>query len=338
MITPLQGGIDPSQDQCRYWTEKRDKESWQRAVKIAGQHRSRARTRGRSTHFSASEWLQLCERFGFRCPLCGVAQGEIRLEQERGGILRPRTGAVIYLQPHHRLGLAEGGENTSENLLPLCGDCHSDIHDWIRFRIDTSPGWLDTQRSLCQRFSPGMLVVRQGKPGKPRDSPELNPNYRSSWSVGVVIASTLPTLIDRAVGPDFSRHLTDPFRYGLVVTQEQVAFWRAGQVQVQWKAAQENAMPDALDPERLHPLDEETALWYRKEWEQEQCCQAAGFAVGDLVRPKGSRRTCRCQVVKILPPDPVLLLPTRAIIQNLTVAKDRRTVFTTTLLPVNDGG
>jgi hypothetical protein len=68
-----------------------------------------------------------------------------------------------------------------------------------------------------------------------------------------------------------------------------------------------------------------------EKWTGEQETNKMAFAVGDLVRPKWTRRTHRSQIVEILPADPVRLSPVRAIIRNTAGKKERRTIEITEL-------
>lgn len=39
------------------------------------------------------------------------------------------TSAILY---HHIIPLSKGGTNIDANLLPMCWDCHSQVHIWMR--------------------------------------------------------------------------------------------------------------------------------------------------------------------------------------------------------------
>ncbi|NJR13449.1 MAG: HNH endonuclease [Phyllobacteriaceae bacterium] len=47
------------------------------------------------------------------------------------------TDGRPYLEVHHRIPLAEGGDDTVANAIALCPNCHREAHfgaDWLRFR------------------------------------------------------------------------------------------------------------------------------------------------------------------------------------------------------------
>jgi 5-methylcytosine-specific restriction endonuclease McrA len=58
--------------------------------------------------FTAKEFIELCERYGNSCLLCGV------------------TGVV--LEADHVVPLTKGGSNDISNIQPLCGTCN-----WRKF-------------------------------------------------------------------------------------------------------------------------------------------------------------------------------------------------------------
>jgi 5-methylcytosine-specific restriction protein A len=39
-----------------------------------------------------------------------------------------RSDGTPFLEVHHRKPLAEGGEDTTENALALCPNCHREVH------------------------------------------------------------------------------------------------------------------------------------------------------------------------------------------------------------------
>lgn len=331
--------VDEEREQRQAWTQKRGREAWQEAVGQASRHKKRAFQNGLTNHFTAWQWLEMCDRFSFRCPLCRIAEGDRYPDQSRRGRLRARTGETVRFQPHHRRELSRGGDNTIENILPLCGDCHSVIHDDFPVRLDASPDWLEAQRALCVPFSPGMLVTsRRDAPQEQQHpsrlaGPELmraqQQHYPPAWSVGAVIAVNPPERIEGKPGPNYPRPWEEPsYRYGLIVEENGISFWRPATVQVQWqrRGARENASVSQADASSLQPLDEETARWYRNNWAEEQKTNKMAFAVGDLVRPEGSLRTHRSQIIEILPANPVTLSPVRAIICNTAGKKERRTI------------
>ena len=92
------------------YNEKFGKVAWAKAVDLAGRHRKRARDEyGLTEHFTAMEWLDLCARFGMKCPWC-LEEGQ--------------------LSPHHRQALHRHGTNTIDNIWPLCKDCHLAVHEY----------------------------------------------------------------------------------------------------------------------------------------------------------------------------------------------------------------
>lgn len=64
----------------------------------------RARKQAASGSFTEAEWVELCVRFGDRCPSCG----------------KPCTPTVDHIIP-----LSKGGTNDISNIQPLCGGCNS---------------------------------------------------------------------------------------------------------------------------------------------------------------------------------------------------------------------
>ena len=65
--------------------------------------RRRSRLLGMSEHFSNAQWIEICERFGYRCPGCGK---------------RKRLG------PDHIIPLSKGGTDDIGNIQPLCLPCN----------------------------------------------------------------------------------------------------------------------------------------------------------------------------------------------------------------------
>lgn len=77
--------------------------------------RCRAKQYGHTSHFTRAEWVSLCEKYGNRCLRCN-----------RGG----------RLSPDHVLPLTCGGDNTIDNIQPLCKKCNSTKKD---MHIDYRP-------------------------------------------------------------------------------------------------------------------------------------------------------------------------------------------------------
>jgi hypothetical protein len=108
--------------------------AWSEACALATRHRGRTRERGLMEHFTAMQWLNLCEEFGFACPWC----------------LKPAK-----LSPHHRHELHDGGPNTIDNLLPLCWSCHQRFHGGL---MSCDSDWLPKQFALCEERRVGDRV------------------------------------------------------------------------------------------------------------------------------------------------------------------------------------
>lgn len=137
-------------ERCKY-IEAYGKPAWTDAVGKANGHRSRAKNDyGLTEHFTATEWLDLCADWDFRCAFC-------------------RTAREGFLTPHHLLPLARRGRNDIDNILPICCECHPFIH---YFRINCHPQWLPTQLALCERFDVGDLVQYSPK-REPRQEAKL---------------------------------------------------------------------------------------------------------------------------------------------------------------------
>lgn len=43
-----------------------------------------------------------------------------------------RSDGTRYLEVHHKVRLADGGEDTIENALALCPNCHRELHYGLR--------------------------------------------------------------------------------------------------------------------------------------------------------------------------------------------------------------
>ncbi len=108
---------------ARFGTEKVE---W--ASRKANWHKARALKWNCETHFSAWQWLDLCEVQSWNCAYC------------------LQNGA---LEPHHRHELHKGGWNTVENLDAICKTCHETIHQWPD---DISEAWMCYQNALLKRF------------------------------------------------------------------------------------------------------------------------------------------------------------------------------------------
>jgi 5-methylcytosine-specific restriction endonuclease McrA len=70
----------------------------------------RAKTKRRSLEFNAvgmftaDEWIDLCERFGNKCVCCGRSDAKLTVD--------------------HVIPLVAGGDNTIDNIQPLCFECN----------------------------------------------------------------------------------------------------------------------------------------------------------------------------------------------------------------------
>lgn len=98
------------------------------ACRKANWHKARAQKWDLEIHFSAWQWLDLCDCQAWNCGYCGQ---------------------LAPLEPHHRHELCKGGLNTSENLDAICKACHERIHEWPD---DVSQAWLTYQIALLERF------------------------------------------------------------------------------------------------------------------------------------------------------------------------------------------
>ncbi len=110
------------------YTEKFGAEKVERACRKANWHRARALKLGRTAHFTAWQWLALCESQSWGCGYCGQDEA---------------------LEPHHAWQLHRGGGNGIENIEALCKACHAHIHEWPD---DVSDAWMTFQNALLKQF------------------------------------------------------------------------------------------------------------------------------------------------------------------------------------------
>lgn len=103
-----------------------EKVEW--ACRKANWHKTRALKWGLELHFSAWQWLDLCDSIGWKCGYCGQNKP---------------------LEPHHRHELHKGGLNTCENLDAICKGCHELLHQWPD---DVSSAWMTYQNALWEKF------------------------------------------------------------------------------------------------------------------------------------------------------------------------------------------
>lgn len=69
--------------------------------------------------------LQVFERDHWQCAYCGAREGQWR------------DGRYVTLEQHHRLIRGQGGQDTYENLVTLCGPMPAGCHG----RCHKSPAW-----------------------------------------------------------------------------------------------------------------------------------------------------------------------------------------------------
>jgi hypothetical protein len=137
-----------------------EKVTW--ALDRACDHRARAAKRGRTEHFTAWQFLNLCEALEFRCSWC---------KQE---------AKPLYL--HHRLGLYQNGPNTIDNIEPLCDNCDRQLEGCPD---DVSERWMLLQARFLLKFPVGARVRVFAK--RPRwATPDTNEWIPKTW-VGEVL-------------------------------------------------------------------------------------------------------------------------------------------------------
>lgn len=105
------------------------------ACRKANWHKARAAKLQRHEHFSAWQWLDLCEARHWLCAYCHQK---------------------APLEPHHRVELHKGGANSIDNIEPVCRACHQSVHEWPD---DVSDSWISHQHRLLHQFE---TVAAQG--------------------------------------------------------------------------------------------------------------------------------------------------------------------------------
>ncbi|MFQ5898048.1 MAG: HNH endonuclease [Candidatus Methylomirabilia bacterium] len=75
--------------------------------------------------------MVVLQRDGKRCVRCG-SDGVAFLRRKRRRLKRkPRWHPEGGLHVHHQVPIASGGHHGLNNLVTLCGDCHSDEHPQV---------------------------------------------------------------------------------------------------------------------------------------------------------------------------------------------------------------
>jgi 5-methylcytosine-specific restriction endonuclease McrA len=87
-------------------------------LRLAINQKQRAKRKGVSGNFTAREWAEIKERYGYKCLCCGRSEPQIKLTID------------------HIVPISLGGLNVAENIQPLCGSCNSS--KWAR-EIDYRP-------------------------------------------------------------------------------------------------------------------------------------------------------------------------------------------------------
>ncbi len=123
------------------------------------QNRHRARRLGCEGEFTAEEWAELKRRYRYRCLRCGAFEGSLWAPQ---------------LSPDHIVPLSRGGQNTIDNIQPLCVPCNrwkrSKIIDFRQRRHQMEKVWLRPPRG-------------EGEPKEVDATPEvLIPMMLTGWS------------------------------------------------------------------------------------------------------------------------------------------------------------
>lgn len=97
----------------RDYDEQYIKRMW--AVRISNVN-NRAKRLGLAGRITVEGWLAIYHRFDGRCAVCGSNE---------------------YISIDHILPLSKGGDNTEDNLQPLCRDCNLSKRD----QLEVPPPW-----------------------------------------------------------------------------------------------------------------------------------------------------------------------------------------------------
>lgn len=244
-------------DERRKYTERYGKPAWTNAVDRAAGHRSRAENDYRLTeHFTATEWLDLCADWDFRCAFC-------------------RTAQEGFLTPHHLLPLSRCGGNDIGNILPICRECHTFIHD---FRINCHPEWLPVQFALVERFEVGDFVYYSPQPDARKKTKPSQRHALGAASTMVATSESQPMGLVTEVVPPTRRGSLAELRgisfgntssiwlghsNGIAVIEAEVTCWTRSQARVSW-ACRPHMMPrdqhDLVDLEDLEKVDIQTRM------------------------------------------------------------------------------
>lgn len=86
------------------------------------QHRKYNASRGAKGTHTRYQWEMLKERYNFMCLCCKRQEPEIKLEED------------------HVVPLTKGGDDTIDNIQPLCRSCNSQKYNRVEdFRVQTNP-------------------------------------------------------------------------------------------------------------------------------------------------------------------------------------------------------
>lgn len=238
------------------------------ASNLASRHRARARAYGQTEHFTPWEWLDLCDGFNFRCPLCGVDEP---------------------LSPHHGVLLSEGGGNNIDNILPLCEDCHGLVH-WTG--AEYTSGWMARQQVLRREMTPGSVVEH-----RPANSFYDAP---SAMMRGVVVSVAEPV----PCSPLDNTSLDSSMDHGslrrvLAAEGTRVRPWFPAQAQVRFLGQSDEC---ACDLDTLTKLEPDEYLAEQDAWLAHQTNSCGLFLPGDQVNIQHRGSELHGVVVRVIKP------------------------------------